>query len=109
LTGAQVAVGRPSGGNCSVYSGWGDKSEVPFCHGIRAPFPNDCSDNEPFMVSLSKPAFLITKLVKSLFRSPGASFAPPIVPPGIFPRDFPTPQLGKKIWSYFIQIRYLVM
>src|SRR5262249_13356867 len=47
--------------------------------------------------------------VKSLFRSPGASFAPPIVPPGIFPRDFPTPKMGKKIWRYFIHVRYLVM
>jgi hypothetical protein len=47
--------------------------------------------------------------LKILISVPGASFAPPIVPPGILPRDFPTPKTGKKIWSYFIQIRYLVI
>jgi hypothetical protein len=29
FAGAQVAIGGPSGSDCSVYGGWGDQSEVP--------------------------------------------------------------------------------
>jgi hypothetical protein len=45
LAGAQVAVGGPSGPDCSVYSGWRDQLEVPFGHMFRVPCLRDCSDN----------------------------------------------------------------
>ena len=48
LAGAQLAVGRPLGGDCSIYGGWRDQPEVPFGHALRAPCLNDCSDNASF-------------------------------------------------------------
>ena len=32
----QVLVGRPSRGNCSIYGGWRDQLQVPFCHEFRS-------------------------------------------------------------------------
>ena len=53
LAGAQVGVGGPCGPDCSVYGGWRDQPEVPFGHALRAPCPDDCSDNGRFMDSSS--------------------------------------------------------
>lgn len=50
LAGAQVA--RPPSGNCSVYGGWGDQSEVPLRHGNAASSVHNCSINSHFMVSM---------------------------------------------------------
>ena len=50
---AQVAIGRPFGGNCSDYGGWRDQPEVPFAHAFRARCHDDCSDNSHFSSSLS--------------------------------------------------------
>ena len=53
LAGAQLAVGRPLGGDCSIYGGWRDQPEVPFGHAFRASRPDDCSYNGRFMDSSS--------------------------------------------------------
>ena len=48
LAGAQVAIGRPPGRNCSVYGGPRDQLEVPFGHMFRPSRVNDCSYNGSF-------------------------------------------------------------
>ena len=39
LAGAQLAVGRPLRGNCSIYGGWRDQPEVPFGHAFARSLP----------------------------------------------------------------------
>ena len=36
LAAAQVAVRRPLRNNCSIYGGWRDQLQVPFCHEFRS-------------------------------------------------------------------------
>jgi len=45
LAGAQVAIGRPPGRNCSVYGGPRDEPEVPFGHVFQPSRIDDCSYN----------------------------------------------------------------
>jgi hypothetical protein len=53
LASAQVAVGRPSRANCSLYGGWRDQSEVPLGHGNRLVGFIDCPINSRYLDSLS--------------------------------------------------------
>ena len=39
LAGAQLAVGEPLRGNCSIYGGWRDQLEVPFGHALLRSLP----------------------------------------------------------------------
>jgi len=51
FAGAQIAIGLPFGGDCSVYGGWRDRFEVPYAHALRAPSTSDCSYNNHYFTS----------------------------------------------------------
>jgi hypothetical protein len=53
FAGPQLAVGEPSGRNCSVYGSWGDQLEVRFGHDFRSFGLIDCSYNSHFINSVN--------------------------------------------------------
>ena len=79
LAGAQVAIGRPPGRNCSVYGGPRDEPEVPFGHVFHPSRIDACSYNTHYSNSLqAESAILKERIHAGLNRArvEGRRFSP---------------------------------